>query len=134
MPPWLIAGIVTAVFTLANGLLLMFVKRREDEFAEIKEKVAAIEDALSMQGNRAAELGRLDELTALLHDQVRSVEQELYGATKTNGWRKRLNDLDEEQIHQGALAHWMANLLTVVADKSGVQIRQDRPKRGDQRR
>lgn len=79
---------------------------------------------------------RITEVEAenkVLHDEVRSLRQEIYGPQENNGLRGDLKELDEEIRYQGAIAHWTANVVTTVADKAGVQIRSDRPKRGDMR-
>ena len=66
-----------------------------------------------------------------LRDKVRSLDQELYGAKGDNGLKKAIRDNELEAAYQSTSLHWMANLIMAVADKVGVEIRTDRPKRGD---
>ena len=68
-----------------------------------------------------------------LHDDVRSIQQEMYGADRNNGWRQQLKDVDHEMTYIGRYLHWIGNALGPMADKLGVALT-EKPKRDDGRR
>jgi hypothetical protein len=107
LPPWLIPTLLGVVITL----LAYFLKKDRQA---IDDRLAAIERTASQ-----------------LREKVQSLDQEIYGAKGTNGMKKALADNDQELAFQGSVNHWMSNLIQVIANKCGVEVRGDKPKRSD---
>lgn len=116
MPEWLVP-VSLAVLTITAGVVGYLVK---SGIEGMKNRITFVEDE-----NKTLREG--------VRESIRSLDQELYGAKGNNGMKAFLRELDDEIRYQGAVNHWSANLVTVIADKSGVVIRDDRPKRSDQR-
>jgi hypothetical protein len=103
MASWIVPTALGAII----ALLAYFLKKDRDS---IEDRLKLVED---------------------LRDKILSVEQELYGAKGDNGHRQLLKDMEREMQYLAAVNHWIANVVVATADKAGVVIRSDRPKRTD---